>query len=72
MECQEEECVNQPEEEHEEGFCALLQKSMHGTQDASAIWQDDYCKLLLDAGFKRSVGKAAISFTKLNIRVLVH
>jgi len=58
---------------HGADTCGLLEKSMYGTQDASAIWQDDYCDLLNAAGFKRGKSNGAIFFhPSTGVRVLVH
>ena len=65
--------VELPAEDAESGKCGLLQRSMYGTQDASAIWQDDYLQLLMKNGFKK--GRAAPSLLYHEgheIRVLVH
>ena len=35
-----------PEEEAKPGKCALLKRTMYGTRDASATWQDDYLEHL--------------------------
>ena len=65
--------VTLPMEEHEEGKCGLLEKSMYGTQDAAAIWQDDYSVLLIANGFKRGVSSASVFYNEeLDMRCLVH
>eukprot|EP00959_Pyramimonas_sp_CCMP1952_P350100 7335116-Pyramimonas_sp.AAC.1 len=51
--------VSLPEGDQQKGYCALLQRSMYGTQDASAIWQDDYTSLLEQNGFKRGRASTA-------------
>eukprot|EP00959_Pyramimonas_sp_CCMP1952_P025191 528422-Pyramimonas_sp.AAC.1 len=48
--------VELPEEEQDGVHCALLKKSMYGTQDASAIWQRDYTAVLKQDGHE--AGKA--------------
>ena len=35
--------------EQDGGRCGLLEKTMYGTQDASALWQDDYTQVLENA-----------------------
>lgn len=62
-----------PEEDSEPGKVALLRKGWYGTQDASAIWQDDYAKLLTDGGYTTGVSNGAVFYSKeLDARALVH
>ena len=51
--------VDLPEGDREEGMCALLKKSLYGTQDASAVWQHDYCKRFVAAGYRRGRSNGA-------------
>ena len=44
--------VDLPEEEQDGIHCAILLKSMYGTQDASAIFQGDYAQVLQSAGYE--------------------
>ena len=66
--------VKLPEEEGAgEGECGLLLKSMYGTQDAPAIWQDHYTQTLIQAGWKRGRSNGAVFYHPvLDARVLVH
>ncbi len=65
--------VTLPEGDEQEGFCGRLLKSLYGTQDASAIWQEDYTKLLLEHGFVRGSANASTFYhADREIRVLVH
>ena len=45
---------------------------MYGSQDASAIWQGDYTKLLLSSGFIRGSANASFYHPDWDVRVLVH
>ena len=50
-----------PEEEAKPGKCALLLRTMYGTRDASATWQDDYLEHLEAKGaYKRGSASPAI------------
>ena len=65
--------VTLPEGDEEEGCCALLKRTMYGTQDASAIWQGDYAELLLGSGFKHGSTNSYIFYQpEWGVRVLVH
>jgi hypothetical protein len=65
--------VTLPEGDELAEHCALLQRTMYGTQDASAVWQQDYTVLLLANGFVKGSASTAIFFHEdLDIRVLVH
>ena len=44
--------VDLPEEERSGEHCGLLVKSMYVTQDASAIFQDDYTQVLQNAVYQ--------------------
>jgi len=58
---------------HGKDKCGLLLKSMYGTQDASAIWQDHYCGTLIEAGFQRGRSNGAVFYHPTRgTRVLVH
>ncbi len=58
---------------HGSDKCGLLLRSMYGTQDASAIWQDDYCELLGESGFCRGRCNGAVFYHPgRGIRILVH
>jgi hypothetical protein len=62
-----------PEEDAEDGMCALFLKGWYGTQDASAIWQDDYAELLKENGYATGTSNAAVFYSKdSDARALVH
>ena len=67
--------VQLPEEEGVDTTqeCGLLCKSMYGTQDAPAIWQDHYSSVLKDAGWKRGKSNGAVFYhPELDANILVH
>ena len=43
--------VTLPEEDHEDGMCGELLKSMYGTRDAAQNWESAYTELLESIGF---------------------
>ena len=49
-----------PEGDEQPGMCALLLRSMYGTQDAAKIWQDDYADHLVAKGFTQGISNGAI------------
>ena len=49
--------VSLSDEEKQEGKCALLLRTMYGTRDASATWQDDYLEHLESKGYERGSKK---------------
>jgi hypothetical protein len=54
-------------------MCALFLKGWYGTQDASAIWQDDYAELLKENGYATGTSNAAAFYSKdSDARALVH
>jgi hypothetical protein len=65
--------VELPEGDRQDGFCGRLVRSMHGTRDASAIWQRCYTDLLLGLGFVKNPAWPSCFYHKAKqIRVLVH
>ena len=52
--------VSLPDEEAEPGKCALLKRTMYGTRDASATWQDDYLEHIESKGYRRGKSSPAI------------
>jgi len=67
--------VTLPQGDEEEGMCAILKKTMYGTQDASHVWQADYSERL--GKHKFQCGKAWTSVFRheelnINIKLLVH
>ena len=65
--------VTLPEGDDEEGKCALLLKTMYGTQDASHVWQLDYTALLLDEKFEQGkVWTSVFVHKEQGIKLLVH
>ena len=59
---------------HGPGKVGLLNRSMYGTQDASAIWQDDYSEMLCsEGGFERGKSNGAVFYHPTSdTRVMVH
>ena len=43
--------VSLPEGDEADNMCALLHKTMYGTQDASHVWQEHYSRKLIERGF---------------------
>ena len=65
--------VELPDEEKNGVDCAYLLKSWYGTQDASAIFQQDYTGHLEKHEFQRGVSNPAVFYNRdLDIRMLVH
>ena len=65
--------VDLPEEEAEEGKCALLERTMYGTRDASQAWQSDYSELLESHGHKSGTASPALFYShEADVRSLVH
>lgn len=65
--------VTLPPGDEQEGYCAILLKTMYGTQDASHVWQQDYTDHLKTAKFEQ--GKAWTStfyHPEKDIKLLVH
>ena len=65
--------VTLPQGDEEEGMCALLQRTMYGTQDASHVWQSDYSELLKKHNFECGKAWTSVFWHKeKNIKLLVH
>ncbi|CAE7245381.1 unnamed protein product [Symbiodinium sp. CCMP2592] len=65
--------TNLPEGDEQEGYCALLQRTMYGTQDASSVWQETYTKLMDGHGIKNgSAWPAIFGCSERGLRMLVH
>ena len=65
--------VHLPEEEAEEGYCALLNYCLYGTQDASACWEREYVDMLTSNAFEQGVSAPAIFYNREHdLRILVH
>ena len=65
--------VKLPPEDHEEGMCGHLVKSMYGTRDAAQNWECQYAETMEKMGFTR--GKAApclFYHSGHNLRIAVH
>ena len=59
--------------EQDGGRCGLLEKTMYGTQDASALWQDDYTQVLENAiHMKGKASPALFHREPEDCRMLVH
>ena len=65
--------VKLPPEDHTEGMCGRLLKSMYGCRDASANWEDEYSTTLVNAGMIQGIGCPSV-FREDNkdIRMMVH
>ena len=62
-----------PDEDAEEGKCALLLRGWYGTQDASAIWQEDYAEALNAHGYQTGKSNGAVFYSEeQDARALVH
>ena len=62
-----------PPEDDEPGKCAILLKTMYGTQDASHAWQADYTDLLAKHGFQQGKAWAStVTHGGKEIKLLVH
>ena len=66
--------VELPEEDAEEGMCAMLQKSLYGIRDAPQNWEYEYSGYLVDSlGCKRGDSCACVFWNEeRNLRVVVH
>ncbi len=65
--------VKLPEEDHEEGMCGLLGKSLYGTRDAAQNWEVAYTEFVKSIEFE--TGKASpctFHQKEMDIRALVH
>ena len=69
-------CIELPEEarqSHTGDVVGHLQKSLYGTRDAAANFQDEVRKVMLQSGFEQSTYSPSIYFhRKRSIRALVH
>ena len=62
-----------PPEDHEEGMCGLLMKSMYGTRDAAQNWEVTYSQLLESIGFVRGQAVPCLFHHPVrNLRIAVH
>ena len=52
--------VDLPEEDAEEGMCALLVKSLYGTRDAPQNWEVAYSDYLVQIGFRKGKSSPCI------------
>ena len=65
--------IELPDEDATDGMVGLLQRSMYGTQDASAIWESDYIECLTAAGAIRGKSSGAIFYDPVrDVRIFVH
>lgn len=60
-----------PEGYEEPGYCALLLKTMYGTEDAASVWQDTWGDHLREAGFRLGRASSAL-FSRGDLRGLCH
>ena len=65
--------VTLPDEDAEEGMCGRLNRSMYGTRDAAANWEDKYSSHLVAQGFIRGRSSPCTFFHPARgIRCVVH
>ena len=62
-----------PEEDHEEGLCGQLVRSMYGTRDAARNWEMGYAGFAKGIGFEQGVASpCAFYHAGRNIRAAIH
>ena len=72
-EAQREIYVTLPPGDEQEGYCAILKKTMYGTQDASHAWQEDYSNHLKKKRFHQGQAWTSVfRHDELDIKLLVH
>ena len=55
------------------GACGELLRTMYGTLDAAACWEDDYSDLLLSAGYQKGQACPCVFWhPQLQVYCLVH
>ena len=65
--------VTLPEGDESEGKCALLHKTMYGTQDASHVWQEHYSRKLIEKGFVQGQAWTSVfTHPERDVMLLVH
>ena len=66
--------VQLPEEDEEEGMCALIKKSLYGTRDALQNWEYEYSGYHVEKmGFRRGVSSPCTFYhEERDLRVMVH
>ena len=65
--------VELPKEDHTEGKCGKLRKSLYGTRDAAQNWMDAYIKAMEEMGSKRrATSPWAFWNGRREIRVVLH
>ena len=62
-----------PPGDEQAGYCAILKKTMYGTQDASHVWQEDYSNHLKRKRFHQGQAWTSVfRHDELDIKLLVH
>ena len=62
-----------PEGDQAENMCALLHKTMYGTQDASHVWQEHYSKKFIERGFVQGQAWTSVfQHPERDVTLLVH
>ena len=62
-----------PPEDHTDGMCGLVEKSMYGTRDAAQSWEIEYSQFMNNVGFKRGPGMPCVLYQPLrNLRIVMH
>jgi hypothetical protein len=65
--------VELSKEDHTDGKCGKLKKSLYGTRDAAQNWMDAYTKAMEDMGFRRGAASpCAFWNARREIRTVVH
>ncbi len=60
-------------EDHGEGKCGLLKKSMYGTRDAAQNWELEYTEMMTEAGFRQGSHSVCVFYhAEKNVRIVVH
>ena len=60
-----------PEGREEEGYCALLQRTMYGTEDAAAIWGDTWAEHIAKKDYKVGTSNPSLIYGN-DVRGLCH
>ena len=70
---QRERYVTLPPGAGQEGYCAILKKTMYGTQDASHVWQEDYSNhVKRKHSHQGQAWTSVFRHDELDIKLLVH
>jgi hypothetical protein len=65
--------VKLPPEDHEDGMCGKLNKSVYGTRDAAQNWEHQYANVMSELGFNRGIAVPCLFYHPVKeIRVAIH